>query len=331
MPHKWNFSRLQSILRKTQQPDFRLFLYMLLFSTTIWFVLRLSQPYTVVIDVALDCKDVPDGFSINTQKINPLRIRVQADGSTLLLNMGSLHSLSIPIDVARLRYHKQGADTWVTYTPNHFDQSIHEYLPHQVSFIDMLTDSVRIPLLQVKSKRLPIRVCDAITLEGQHIYSQPTRVQPATIMVQGTNDIIDTMQAVYTNRLAPMTLTDTTEVRATLALPDGVTANATEALVNYFVETYTEKQLDVPISAINVPEGYSFKAFPSTAQVKYNIGMSKFETYDVSDFDIVADLSDVSLGSNEPKIKLHLRSVPPEAQNITYSPLFVEYLLERRK
>ncbi len=322
--------RIKKLLRRVKSPDIQLFGVFILISVLIWFIEKMKQNYTIVAEIPIECVNVPKGYRIKKQTIQPIRVMLASDGNTLFWNFQAREPSRVAVDVSRLRIKMNDNETWAVCVPRLFETQLQSHLPDNVNMKGILTDTIAIPLLTVKQKSLPVVVRDNVSLSPQHTISAPTSVNPDRIVVSGTNDIIDTMTAVYTKTAEPMTLTDTVTVSLGYVLPKGVETTSTASEVTYYVETYTEKHLDVPITAINVPAGYVFKPFPTTVRMNFNVGLSNFETVKANDFDVVADLQNIELGNNDAKIKLNLRSAPTTVQNISYSPHFVEYLLEKR-
>ncbi len=325
---KWS-RKLRIIIARTKKSDIQLFVLFLLISTLVWFIEKMKQNYTVTVEFPIECINVPDGYRVKKEQVQPMKVMLTSDGSTIFWNYSVRRPPVIAVDISRLRVKMNENETWVAFVPHAIENHLQSRLPESVNMKGILNDTITVPLLTVKKKYLPVRVQGSVTLSPQHIQSRPMNVEPERVWVNGTNDIIDTMTAVYTKRIESTTLVDTLTTTLPYLLPKGVEASATESTVTYYVETFTEKKIDVPITAINVPAGYNFKAFPNTVKVTFNVGLSKFETISATNFDIVADLENVEVGNQNSKIKLTLRNSPVEVQNITFSPRFVEFLLEK--
>lgn len=318
---------IDKIIKYVKGHDFRIFIICLGLSLLIWSIEKLRQVYTVTFDYTIVGRNAPDNYIVDANKIPTAKVAVSADGFNLLFF--SHREKNISIDIKRLRVTELSGVSYAILPTANYRRLVSDRLPDYIELQNIVSDTIFIPLLTKREKRLPVVVRDEVSLENQHCFSRPTLVRPDTVTVSGTNDVIDTMTAVYTTQQVPMKLKDTLAVVIPFELPLGAYTDEQNAEVTYFVEPYTEKTLNVPITAINVPAGYTFKAFPAAAHVTFFVGLSQFEKVGTSDFDIIADLTDVKPGASQPQTKLKLIEQPGCVSNVSYSPLFVEYLLER--
>lgn len=321
---------IDRLIAKVKSPDFKVFVFFLCISILVWLVEKLRQDYTTVVGLEIECTNIPENFRIAESDIAPIRVNIAADGFSIL-NLLSNSDNRIPIDISQLRKLQTEKGTEAVLITRYIRSAITEHLPDHVELRGIVSDTIYIPLLTLESRHLPVIVCGKTQLEPQFNFTRKPTISPDSVLVFGTNNIIDTMTAVYTLPHETLTLHDTLSLQLQLDIPKDVDASATEAVITYYVESYTEKSLEVPITAINVPHGYNFKAFPQTAHVKFNVGLSNFEKVGINDIDITADLIDITPGSSTSKIKLKLVEWPDFISNITYSPIFVEYLLERNR
>lgn len=322
----WYFEKA---IKKLNSPNFRTFLVFLLISFLIWTIEKMRQNYTFEVNYRIAVSDVPDEYIINTDKLDPIRVIVSGEGLDLL-RLPNKKNRTVNVNISQLRKIIYNGQKTAILMPRRFTHNVSESLPDHITLERIEADTIYIPLLNKTKRLLPIVVKDNITLESQYMFSAPRKVEPDSVWISGTNDITDTMTAVYTKPTQHITLHDTLTLSLDFDLPHGVTASAPCAQVTYPVETYTEKIINVPIIAINIPNGYTFKAFPQTIRVTTSVGLSKFDKFTPNDIDIVADLQDIKPGSKQQKIKLRLANYPEYIRSISYSPMFVEYLLEKQ-
>lgn len=318
---------LSRLLRGATGRDFRTFLLFLLLSLLLWHIEKLRQTYTVVAHLNVTCSDVPGGYTTPTVIEKALSVGIQATGFTLLqIRLGRRPSADV--NVAQLRRLALDGQTWALYTPTRLPLT-NTTLPEDVKIIDVQTDTVMIPLYTVRHKRLPVVVRDAVTLAPQHLFSGPRRVEPDSIELVATNDIIDTIRAVYTEQQPPAELSDTARVAMRLVLPPIANASVASVAVLYPVEPFTEKRVSVHIEGVHCPRGYRCKLFPPHANVTFTVGLSHFERAVPRVFKVVADLQDVEPGGQRTCVRLDLAEAPEYARNARLTPAFAEYLLVR--
>jgi YbbR domain-containing protein len=105
---------------------------------------------------------------------------------------------------------------------------------------------------------------------------------------------------------------------------------ATEQIkVNLFVEHFTEKHIQLPITSINCPPNFSIRTFPAFVNVSYFVGLSKFRNTNQNDIQVYLDYNDLQK-SNDTKLKLKIKNNTSYLTNIRVYPEEAEFLLEKK-
>lgn len=319
----------QRIVSGTKSKDFRTFLLFLLLSILIWHIEKLRQTYTVTTRLEIVCVDVPQGYITDPQLNKTITTTLESNGFSLL-KMYLTDCRKIKVPLKPLRRLSTGGNMWAIYVPRRLAGQ-KTGLPESIKITDVLTDTVMIPLLTVYQRKLPVLVRDNVALAPQRTLSAPRKVTPDSILVTATSNILDTMAAVPTQVQQPVTISDTTITELNLILPETAYANADKVSVEYDVEPYTEKRISVPIVGVNIPNGYTCKIFPPSAKLSFNVGLSKFESANEKAFKVTANFKHVKPGGKDSRIRLNITTSPDFIQNITYSPSFAEFILEKEK
>lgn len=311
-------------------PDFRTFLVFVGIAILILFIEKLHLEYNATLDYKITCNNVPAGYVIDESTIAPAQVIVHGEGTKLLMLMRGNKSRKIAIDLSETRHQlRLGGNPRAIVLPRIYRKKIIESLPDGVKLDEVVSDTIYIPMLKQNRKRLPVRLCTKAVLQPQHIYSAPTKLSPDSVWVSGTNNYLDTMTAVYTERQPTIQLNDSYTTQFNFVLPQGVSCDYSNVEVKYSVEMLTQKDLQVPVTAIGVPDGYRMMVFPQSITVTFSVGLSNYEKIEANSFDIVADMSNITPGSSQRRIKLKIAHLPDNIYNINYSPISVEYLLER--
>lgn len=322
-------SIFKRIAHSTKSRDFRAFVLFLLLSFLIWNIEKLRQTYTVSTELKVRCNNVPAGFVTDDEGLTKVRADVTGNGFSLL-RMSLTDSRNISVNVSNLRKVSIDGNPWAIFQTHRLSGQDTD-MPAHVSLTRVYTDTVMIQMLTEKRKRLPVIPRDSISLQPQHVLSGPRSVTPDSVTVKATNNIIDTLTAIYCTPRELTMLKDTTSGTRELMLPPNVLCDTNMVNVTYFVEPITEKKVDVSISYVNVPEGYTCKIFPAKARITFTVGLSKFERADLRAFRVVADFAGIKPGSDVSRIRLHLENSPDFIHNISLSPTFAEFLLERER
>ena len=99
--------------------------------------------------------------------------------------------------------------------------------------------------------------------------------------------------------------------------------------VSFYPDILTEEEVEVPIQAINMPEGKVLRTFPSKVKVKFTVGASKFRMVKPEMFTVVVDYSDLERHSSD-KCQLHLRAFPNIVRGARVEMATVDYLIEQQ-
>lgn len=326
-------SFFQKTLGVLRGRNFRLYISFVVVASLFWMIEQLRRDYTTTIQIPILVKASPENYIIDHNELEDLSLKamITSDGYTLLQHylFGKSKNV-INVDVNRLPRVINGGNVYAVIAPQMFYSEVSSNIEDRVNLRGLISDSLFIPLHRAKKKYLPIIPRVDYTLEQQHILSDEVRISPSHVWINGTNNILDTMNAVYTKTTEHFVLHDTLTLSMPLDLPEGVETNVHQVDVTFCVESFTEKSIEVPITAIHIPDGYIFRAFPHTAKVTFTVGMSEFENVGENDIDVVADLSTIDIHSNsQQKVKLHIASAPASIMNVSYTPVFVEFLLEK--
>ncbi len=316
----------QRIVKGIKSKDFRTFLLFLLLSFLIWHVEKLRQTYTVTTRLEIIPEDIPQGYITDPLDNKTITTTLESNGFSLL-KMYLTDSRKITVPLKSLRRLTMGGNSWAVYIPRRLTGQ-KTRLPESIKIVDVLTDTVMIPLLTIYQRRLPVIVEHPIALAPQRTFSAPCRVTPDSVTLTATSNILDTIRAIHTLPQQPATLSDTTICHFPLNIPRTATADTNAVTVEYDIEPYTEKKISIPIIATNLPSGYTCQFFPPSARITFDIGLSHFEQADKDAFSLIADFKHVRPGGKA-RIRLNLTKAPSSAQNISYSPSFAEFILQK--
>ena len=321
--------RLWKAIKGVRGGDFQAFLIFLLVSVLIWQAekLRLTYPEDTALNVV--CRNVPEGYVTDAVIEKSVSVRLEGDGFSLL-RMYLTNSRNVTVDVSSMPRLKSGGMSWALFIPRKLAANKND-LPEHVRITDVFTDTVMIPLLTVQKKKLPVVVRDDVSLQSQCIYSSARKVSPDSVWITATNDVLDTMAAVYAVIGERLVLGDTLIRDVRLVLPEMAQSSSSTVRVEYDVEPFSEKKLLIPIEPVSVAPGYSCRIFPPNAKVSFYVGLSKFETADEACFRVIADLSNVHPGDKASRVRVSLVKSPGFIQNVSFSPSYAEFILEKKR
>ena len=96
-----------------------------------------------------------------------------------------------------------------------------------------------------------------------------------------------------------------------------------------YPDVLTEESAEVPITALNMPEGNVLRTFPSRVKVVFTVGASIFRTINTNKFKVVVDYNEI-LSAPSDKRTLKIASVPHGVKNAHTEIEHVDYLIEEQ-
>jgi hypothetical protein len=195
--------------------------------------------------------------------------------------------------------------------------------------LEILPDSIIVKYEKLSEATLPIQLLSGIELAPQYMLSQKIQLQPNIVKAFGPKRILDTLKNIQTEYLEVKNLNDTSSFLCKLKPIKFVRFAATETKVSFFVEQFTEKKVQIPVSSINCPSHLFIRSFPAVVNVTYTVGISRFNTMTNNDIELYLDYNDLKLVKLS-KQKLKVKNNRSYISNIRIVPQEVEFILEEK-
>jgi hypothetical protein len=304
--------------------DLLSFLFFLGLSATFWFVHALDKLRETTVNIPIHYVGIPQNVSIANSPPKELTITVKDQG--LRLFTYSKNNVK-PIDIDISKQVSKNRNILITST--FLKNNVIQYLLPTTSVIDIHTDSFYIKLDLLQKAIKPIQFNSNIELATQYMISEKVQLHPNKIVVYGPKSIIDTLKSVSTEFIEVKNLSDTLFLKCNLKPIKNVKFSSQQVKVNLFVEHFTEKRIQLPITSINCPPEYSIRTFPAFVQVSYFVGLSKFNSPAEKDIQVYLDYNDLKV-FRASKIKLKIKNYTSYISNVRINPQDAEFLLEKK-
>jgi hypothetical protein len=99
--------------------------------------------------------------------------------------------------------------------------------------------------------------------------------------------------------------------------------------VSIFVDPFTERKVQVPVTSLNCPENLSIRTFPAFVNATYIVGLSKFNSLFPSDIQVYLDYNELK-NAKTSKGVLKIKNNSLNISNIRIFPQEVEFILEQK-
>ena len=307
--------------RKNQRSFFTFFIFLVI-STAAWFLVKLSEDYSTQTSFRLLFADVPSDqwVSSDEQSVN---VSLNIDGfHTLRYKMIREPNRFVVISLDEVPYRQENGNTY-SFSSQYMAERIADYLDINAADITMNDDKVYFTMDPLKSKVVPIAFRSDIKTQRQYdLYGIPT-IDPAVVTIYGPEEVIDTLRAVWTEKVSKTNVNESFSESVPLDMLDGkIRCNTKEVRVTVEVEKYTEKDIEVPIRYDGKLE---VRFFPENLTVKCLVAMKDYATIVPEDFTAAIDKK--QLEALQPLLDVRLATWPNTVQILSTHPDKVEYLI----
>jgi hypothetical protein len=302
-------------------------IFFLVLAIFLWFLTKLSKDgYTQTIDFPISYKNLSSDQNFGVKPLDNLKVTVTAEGFNILRYVLP-NFVKLKVDVADVqRKTRDGRSYWLT--SNSLD-NIAAQLGPEVQVRSILPDTVFFDFQKLSKKKVPI----VLQLEGdlppsRIVYKKPV-LKPDSIWVSGPNSRLAVINEIKTTSWAANANKDSVTKKLPLKLFDeeNLKFSQKEVQVKLRFTDVTESSLEVPISVLNIPEGYELKIFPPDVKLNYHVAIPDYNKVGKGDFEITADYGEVGNKLDKQYLKLVLRTRPDYVDYISFEPKRVEYLL----
>lgn len=144
------------------------------------------------------------------------------------------------------------------------------------------------------AKTVPIRLNSNITYATGFDLTEPFELEPDSVKIIGPKVVIDSINEFETNDLALEHVNFNINEKVGLKTPfkdDEVKLSTQSVIVSGNVEKFTEGEVVVPISVVNIPEGVNVNFYPKATSVIFYTSLNNYKNITTSSFIVECDYS----------------------------------------
>ncbi len=301
------------------------FLLFFILSTLLWFLYKTSQWQEVHLDVPVVYKGIPADVQVDETLPTHLIATFKDKGSSLFFYMLGQKLPSITIDLSH-HFYTNGKILLFTH---YYEKEVFSHLRSSAGSLSLSPDTLVVSYTKLYAKRLPVRFSGNIQLARQFMLSDSIQLIPNEVAVFGSKSILDTMTAIYTDPFFLKNVKDSINMKCQLHVPASLRVDPSSVILQALVEPFTEKSIEVPIVAINMPKNLLLRTFPASVKVVCLVGISHFNQLKADDLRAVVDYN---LLPKKVNLKANVTLLAPESvlKHSRVIPESVDYLLETK-
>ena len=184
---------------------------------------------------------------------------------------------------------------------------------------------------------MPVRLSGTVR-PRKNYYLAGTHFYPDSVTVYASKSLLDSIHAVYTQRIDIENFTDRKVVNIGLRRITGAKSIPDKVRAEFVADVLIEESVLVPIDCINLPDDKVLRTFPGSVEVRFIVGTSILrrmpKTSDGKDlspagFRLVVDYNEV-LKRGGDKCHIALHALPAGVRSAKPATEWVDYLVEQR-
>ena len=316
------FSFVRNFLSTIVNKEFLIFLFFLSVSGLFWLVITVTETYEREFSVPLRLVNVPKDIVVTSEVDDTVKVTIRDKGYILLAYKYTLTDDPISIDY-KLHAPK---DEKSTVSTSELQKLIYQQLSKSSRIISLKPDRLVYYFTRGKSKTVPLRLNGRIVM-GQSHYVSRIVFSPERVDVYARKSLLDSIHYAFTENMVISNLTDTIVRTVALKKVLGAKFVPSEVKVTIYPDILTEANVEVPITAVNMPEGKTLRTFPSRVKVLFVTGVGNVRNISANQFRVEADYSDIEAHPSE-KCSLSLVAMPQGVRNPRLEISEVDYLIE---
>lgn len=273
---------MKTILNRIRWADVLTFLLFFAIAFAIWFGHAMQSMRTTRIPVLIQYTGKPGSIGLGSEGLpDTVMVVVRDAGQRLTTYMRE--PLHLTID---LRTYIHGEKGTIHIPSDVLRRSISDILQGTSQLIETSPEDISCTYFTEQEKTVVIAAdCELQPANEYQLVGEPV-LSRTKMKVYGREKALAAIDTVYTRHATISELTDTTDIRIALAIPQGMRAETDSVDMRIITERYTEKKFILPIHVKGLPGGYHARLFPHEAEVRVRVGMAHFAKVNASDIQV---------------------------------------------
>jgi hypothetical protein len=306
------------------------FLIFVVIAAGFWFVRSLGEEYEAEVTYPVRYINFPDQKILIGKVPNQLRLKVRANGFSILKSKLNLNLIPLKFDVNSFSLNSIGTDTFYILTSTVRDILSEEL--DQVKILAISPDTLFFRFTDLTAKKVGIRPVLEMSdkfFHKQFMMNGEIRLEPDSIIISGPASRLSTIDHINTRLISYTNLMDTVRDHVELKPEEMITYSQNKVRIIIPVDRFTEVEENIPVKSINVPDTVNMVVIPGQVGITYRICLSNYEK--IKSNPLVAKIDYNQIGENQKtRLTVFLSDTPRFIRNIRFSPGETEYLISRK-
>ena len=314
---------VRNFLFSSANREFLTFFFFLVLSTIFWLMTALNETYEREVSVPAYLVNVPKNVVITSDMEDTVRVTVRDKGFALLAYIYGEGVRPININFQSFVTRQSG---YGVVPSQELMKMVNQRFSGASKVVQVKPD--RLYYNYGQSRQVPVKMA-GIVVPGKSFYLARTRFWPETVTVYGSKQTLDSLRYVKTVPINITNFNDTVVKTVALEKIKGVKIVPNTVRIGLYPDILTEETIEVPVTAVNMPEGKVLRSFPQRVTVNFIVGASMFRSISSDQFAVVVDYNELIEHPSD-KCNIHLRQCPQGVRNARLQMTQVDYLIEEQ-
>lgn len=294
-------------------------------SSIFWLMTALNETYEREVSVPAYLVNVPKNVVITSDMEDTVRVTVRDKGFALLAYIYGEGVRPININFQSFVTRQSG---YGVVPSQELMKMVNQRFSGASKVVQVKPDRLDFYYNYGQSRQVPVKMA-GIVVPGKSFYLARTRFWPETVTVYGSKQTLDSLRYVKTVPINITNFNDTVVKTVALEKIKGVKIVPNIVRIGLYPDILTEETIEVPVTAVNMPEGKVLRSFPQRVTVNFIVGASMFRSISSDQFAVVVDYNELIKHPSD-KCNIHLRQCPQGVRNARLQMTQVDYLIEEQ-
>lgn len=300
-------------------------MFFLVLSSFFWLIMTLNETYEQEICVPVRLVNVPKNAVMTTEIEDTVRVTVRDKGYALAAYMYG--DRIAPINISFSSYANRQTGYGIVPSADLL-KAVGQRFTGPSKVVQVKPDHLDFYFNYGLSRRLPVRMSGYV-VPGKSFYLARTRFWPDMVTVYASRRTLDSLRYVKTVPINIVNFADTVLQTVALEKIKGVKIVPNTVRIGLYPDILTEESIDVPVKAVNMPDGKVLRTFPSRVKVSFTVGASMFRYVSDDQFSVVVDYNELMSHPSD-KCNIYLKASPHGVRNARLQMSQVDYLIEQQ-
>lgn len=316
---------VRNFLFSSANREFLTFFFFLVLSTIFWLMTALNETYEREIGVPAYLVNIPKNVVVTSDMEDTVRVTVRDKGFALLAYTygEGIRPINVNFQSAITRQSGYGV-----VSSQELMKMINQRFSGSSKIVQVKPDRLDFHYNYGLSRQVSVKMSGHV-VPGKSFYLARTRFWPEKVTVYSSKQALDSLRFVKTVPINITNFNDTVLRTVALETIKGVKIVPNTVRIGLYPDILTEENIEVPITAINMPEGKVLRTFPQRVTVNFIVGASMFRSISPEQFAVVVDYNEI-IDHPSDKCSIHLRETPQGVRNARLKMTQVDYLIEEQ-